>query len=144
MAFNEALGNSFVRKHHRQLIFYMVPNNHIRKKILEKLFERKSSKQYSTENPRKNIRKYAKEYSKENPQKHIWTKHAKENSKENARKNIQKKTHEEYLSENLLWKKIKKGIKAFIAFIEALGNSSIRKNPCQLIFDMVPLNHIWK
>ena len=97
MAFNEALGNSFVRKHHRQLIFYMVPNNHIRKKILEKLFERKSEKEYSKENPHKNIRKKirariferksSKQYSTENPRKNI-RKYAKEYSKENPQKNI--------------------------------------------------------
>ena len=89
------LVNSSVRKSSRQLIFYMVPHNHIWKKICEKIFERKSEKEYS--------------------------------------KKIQ-----EDLSENLLWGKIEKGIKAFIAFSEALD----KMNPI-IWFFMVPHNHIW-
>ena len=70
------------------------PQKNIRKKICERIFERKSAKKYSKENPRKNTRK---------------------------------KINEEYFCENLLWEKIDKGIKAFIAFNEALNNSSVRK-----------------
>ena len=57
------LSSSSFRKHHRQLIFYMVPHIHIWKKIRKRIFDRNSAKEYSTEIPRK--------YSKENPRKNI-------------------------------------------------------------------------
>ena len=100
------LVNSSVRKSPRQLIFHMVPHNHIWKKICESIFEIKSAKKY-------------------------WKKYS-------------KKIYKEYLSKNLLWEKRDKVFKAFIALSEALDNSSVSKNPRQLIFYMVPHNHIWK
>ena len=100
------LVNSSVRKSPRQLIFHMVPHNHIWKKICESIFEIKSKKKY-------------------------WKKYS-------------KKIHKEYLSKNLLWEKRDKVFKAFIALSEALDNSSVSKNPRQLIFYMVPHNHFWK
>ena len=72
------------------MVLYII----IWKKTRKRIFERKSAKEYSKENPRKNTRK---------------------------------KINEEYFCENLLWEKIDKGIKAFIAFNEALNNSSVRK-----------------
>ena len=56
-AFSETLGNSSVIKNSRQLIFCIVPHNHIWKKITVRIFERKPPKEYSKANPRKNIRK---------------------------------------------------------------------------------------
>ena len=68
----------------------------------------------------------AKKYFIEKPRKNILKK---------IRERLFKKIHEEYLIENLLRKKIDKGIKAFIAF--ALDNSSVRKKPRQLIFYII-------
>ena len=73
----------------------------------------------------------------DNPLRIFERKSAKEYSKEIQRKKIQKKTRErifekkiqEDLSENLLWGKIEKGIKAFIAFSEALDKKFRKKNP---------------
>ena len=56
-AFSETLGNSSVIKNSRQLIFCIVPHNHIWKKITVRICERKPPKEYSKANPRKNIRK---------------------------------------------------------------------------------------
>mgnify|MGYP007022710997 CR=1 FL=1 len=61
-------------------LFYMVPHNHIWKKICERIFDRKSANKYSTENPRTNIRtkirkkmfgKKIRETSEENPRQEI-------------------------------------------------------------------------
>ena len=116
------------------------------KKIRRRLLEKKSVK---------NIRK--KEYLKaiarriyeQKSLKTTWRKNLGKNSKIRKKISVRKPTkeyskliHEEYLSDNTLQKKKDKGIKAFIAFSEALGIRSVRKNHRQTNFYMVLNNYI--
>ena len=86
-------------------------------KSLKTTWDKKSGKQFFKKIRKKiSVRKPTKEYSK--------------------------LIHEEYLSDNTLQKKKDKGIKAFIAFSEALGIRSVRKNHRQTNFYMVLNNYI--